>query len=95
MKRFINPFSTFDFVFSQNLPEAELRDAHEQLLQSVSARTVSHCFGRAAIDFRSFSPPLNRPLVVPELNLQGRIHPSNTPFELPQNDVRCSEFFKK
>lgn len=59
----------------------------ERLLKSFSMRNITHAFGRSALDFRSFSPPLSRPRAIPPLNLQGRLHPTNAPIELPQSEV--------
>lgn len=59
----------------------------ERLLKSFSMRNITHAFGRSALDFRSFSPPLSRPRAIPPLNLQGRLHPTNAPIELSQSEV--------
>lgn len=59
----------------------------ERLLKSFSMRNITHAFGRSILDFRSFSPVLSRPRSIPPLNLQGRLHPTNTPIELSQNEV--------
>ncbi|VDK70093.1 unnamed protein product [Litomosoides sigmodontis] len=77
------------FIPSSNevLSEASQRDMAERLLKSFSMRNITHAFGRSTLDFRSFSPPLSRPRAIPPLNLQGRLHPTNTPVELPQNEV--------
>ncbi|VBB30275.1 unnamed protein product [Acanthocheilonema viteae] len=77
------------FIPSNNegLSEASQREMAERLLKSFSMRNITHAFGRSALDFRSFSPPLSRPRAIPPLNLQGRLHPSNTPIELQQNEL--------
>lgn len=73
--------------FQSSVPEAEHRDYHEEQLQAVARRAISQSFGRAAAELRVESPALDRPLSIPKLCLQGRALPSNTPVELPQNDV--------
>ncbi|KAM3719734.1 Anaphase-promoting complex subunit [Dirofilaria immitis] len=77
------------FIPSNNeaLSEASQREMAERLLKSFSIRNITHAFGRSALYFRSFSPPLSRPRVIPPLNLQGRLHPTNAPVELPQNEL--------
>ncbi|KAK6103385.1 Anaphase-promoting complex subunit 1 family protein [Brugia pahangi] len=77
------------FIPSSNetLSEASQREMAERLLKSFSMRNITHAFGRSALDFRSFSPPLSRPRAIPPLNLQGRLHPSNTPIELSQSEL--------
>uniref|UniRef100_A0A158Q8W3 Anaphase-promoting complex subunit 1 n=1 Tax=Elaeophora elaphi TaxID=1147741 RepID=A0A158Q8W3_9BILA len=77
------------FIPSNNegLSEASQREMAERLLKSFSMRNITHAFGRSALDFRSFSPPLSRPRTIPPLNLQGRLHPTNAPIELPQSEL--------
>uniref|UniRef100_A0A1I7V5S8 Anaphase-promoting complex subunit 1 n=1 Tax=Loa loa TaxID=7209 RepID=A0A1I7V5S8_LOALO len=77
------------FIPSSNetLSEANQREMAERLLKSFSIRNITHAFGRSTLDFRSFSPPLSRPRAIQPLNLQGRLHPMNTPIELSQNEL--------
>ncbi|VDK66876.1 unnamed protein product [Onchocerca ochengi] len=77
------------FIPSNNegLSESSQREMAERLLKAFSMRNITHAFGRSALDFRFFSPPVSRPRSIPPLNLQGRLHPTNTPIELPQSEL--------
>ncbi|VDN56967.1 unnamed protein product [Dracunculus medinensis] len=62
------------------------REFQEQLLCAVVMRTITQCFGRGAIDFRSFSPAVNQPLLFPPLCLQAKLYPSNAQIEMSQSE---------
>ncbi|VDN06077.1 unnamed protein product [Thelazia callipaeda] len=71
---------------SEALSETNQREMAELLLRSFTLRNVTHAFGRAALNFCSTIPLLNRPYTIPPLNLQGRLHPANAPIELNPTD---------
>ncbi|VDM38345.1 unnamed protein product [Toxocara canis] len=91
--RFTNAMQMLDsshpiFIPANNgVSEMEQRDMQEQMLTVVNMRTLTQCFGRAAIEFRHLVPPMNMPLSVPELCLQGRLHPCNMPFEMQHTEA--------
>ncbi|VDK41945.1 unnamed protein product [Anisakis simplex] len=91
--RFANASQMLDSSHPSFIPavngvsDIEQRELQEQMLAIVNVRTLTQCFGRAVLEFRYFVPPMNIPLNVPQLCLQGRFHPSNVPFEMQQNET--------
>ncbi|MFH4976689.1 hypothetical protein AB6A40_003398 [Gnathostoma spinigerum] len=69
------------------LTDAEHHELQDQLLAAVASRTMAQTFGRAAIELRTRSPLLNRPLDIPTVCLQGRVHPTNAPLDLSQTEM--------
>ncbi|GMR35215.1 hypothetical protein PMAYCL1PPCAC_05410, partial [Pristionchus mayeri] len=67
--------------------EAEQREKQEAFLAVVNHRTLSQSFGRAILNFRTVLPVPNDPLHVRDISLQGRIHTSNLPIDVPASDT--------
>ncbi|KAF8361208.1 mat-2 [Pristionchus pacificus] len=66
--------------------EAEQREKQEAFLAAVNHRTLSQSFGRAIMNFRTVLPVPNKTLHVRDICLQGRIHTSNLPIDVPATD---------
>lgn len=70
---------------AQGIPysDTQIREMQEKFLQNIAIRTVTRAFGSALLNYRSFTAEPTETRITADINLNGKISPSNLNMEYP------------